>query len=335
MSIVGRRILAVELTTKCTSDCRKCYRRRVWGRGNRMDDAVFDKVISGLYDVGGKYDILLGTGESLLELGRVEAIIEWANVHGKTVTILTAGMPLVDSVTAVLRKAKNLVLQVTFDGMNQNDIAGVQRTNIDIVKSKSKKAAETLNLNFNYTLHAKSIDSVMELLDFSHECGVKSVFLTPIQVYDVCDDVRDISIDTTNDEVRKKFAAYMDYSKALGIRLKIPDVRIPSPLIGYRELFSLCRKGQYLRPIIRVDGGVCVCWGREDALIGDLRAQSFAECIETAPYEAIREMQRGGKVSELCLGCNMLSDLRSDTYRVPNRNPVYSVHSLLKAMPVV
>ena len=294
-----------------------------------MDDAVFDKVISGLYDIGGKYDILLGTGESLLELDRVGAILEWANVHGKVVTILTAGMPLVDRAVAVLEKSNNLVLQVTFDGMCQDDIAGIQITNIDIVKSRAKRAAETLDVQFNYTVHVKSIDSVKRFLDFSRECGVDRVFLTPIQIYDVCEDVREISINTTDDEIREKFAAYMEYARGLGIRLKIPDVRVPSPSIGYGELFSLCRKGQYLRPIIRVDGGVSVCWGREDVLLGDLRTQSFAECIGKAPYERIDKMLGSEEVPELCLGCNVLSDLKSDTYRVPRRAPVYAVHTLL------
>jgi MoaA/NifB/PqqE/SkfB family radical SAM enzyme len=297
-----------------------------------MDDAVFDKVISGLYDIGGKYDILLGTGESLLELDRVHAIIEWTNRNDKVITILTAGMPLVDRAIPVLRNARNLVLQVTFDGMTQEDLSGVQRTNIEIVKVKAKKAANLLNVQFNYTLHTKSIDSVMELLDFAHECRVERVFLTPIQVYDVCEDVQEISIGMTDESVKGKLAAYMEHAKALGLKLKIPDVRTPSPSVGYGELFSLCSKGQYLRPIIRVDGGVAVCWGREDVLIGDLRTQSFAECIGTAPYEAIRVMQEQGMVSELCHGCNVLRDLRSDIYRVPMRDPSYSVHSLLQSV---
>lgn len=328
MQLATENTIALELTSSCASNCVKCYRRKIWGRGTSMPDAIFERVMEGLLNYSKPCSILLGTGESILEIDKVSRLIEWSNETGNNIRILTTGVPLVPKTVSILSRAKYLSTQITLDGFYPADVEGVQRINLLKVKEKISLASREIKIVINYTLTNKNFDSLADLISFSHENGITTVYVTPIMVYELCEDARRLIPQLSDPKISTAIATSKSLANKLSVNLIIGAGK-PAILNNLNELQRHCQKLGLIRPIVRVDGKVSICWGREDVLLGDLQVDSLDKLLMSELLATIRQKHESGTLSQFCSECIVYANSALDVMKIPNREPSFLVGSLL------
>lgn len=327
MSIAGRHIIALEITTRCASKCVKCYRRHIWGNGVKMSDELFQNVIDGLTKLGNTIDILLGTGEALLEREKLTELIHWSTNSGGEIKLLTQGIPLVPKNIEILKNATNLTMQVTFDGFYQEELHGVQRTNLELVKKRVFSATKVVKTELNYTLTNRNYNSLVDFVDFAASCNVNRVYVTPIKVYEPCSEALKLVPDFSLFDIMQSIERASNRAIELGIVFSAPTYNETKQLTN-SELLSNCKTRGYLRPIIRVDGLVSVCWGREDVILGDLSSQGLDEIITSEALKELIKLQDEGHLASFCSNCIIKENSAREILHVPTREQSYFIESL-------
>ena len=236
-----KNIIALEITSACASECVKCYRRKIWGRGAPMSDDLFDNVMDGLYKYNQDCSILLGTGEPILEAAKVFRLIEWSNKTNNSIHILTTGIPLIPKNIEILARAKNLTTQVTLDGFTEKDVENVQRIKLLKVKENISQAATKIKLIINYTLTNKNHQSLGDVITFAKKNRIRHIYVTPMMVYELCTDAKEFIPDLDSPlllsslEKAKKLAADLDVKLSVGMGRA-------HPLTDADELHNHCEK---------------------------------------------------------------------------------------------
>ena len=322
-----KNIIALEITSACASECVKCYRRKIWGRGAPMSDDLFDNVMDGLYKYNQDCSILLGTGEPILEAAKVFRLIEWSNKTNNSIHILTTGIPLIPKNIEILARAKNLTTQVTLDGFTEKDVENVQRIKLLKVKENISQAATKIKLIINYTLTNKNHQSLGDVITFAKKNRIRHIYVTPMMVYELCTDAKEFIPDLDSPlllsslEKAKKLAADLDVKLSVGMGRA-------HPLTDADELHNHCEKVGLLRPIVRIDGKVSVCWGREDVILGDLCLDKLEKLLTSDLLAAIRQKHATGELSKFCDDCIVFKNSTLSTMQIPRREPIISIHSM-------
>lgn len=323
-----KNIIAIEVTSACASTCVKCYRRKIWGRGTPMPESLFNRVMDGLSTYQEKCSILLGTGEAILETEKISRLIEWSNLTNNSIRLLTTGVPLVAKNIDILAQAKYLSTQITLDGFNERDIEGVQRIILSKVKDKISLAAKRIKIILNYTLTNKNHQSLCDVIVFASQNGIGCVYVTPMMVYELCDDAHKF-IPIMDDPITiSSLSKAKDMAKTLGVKLSIGTGKA-SPLKNASELQSHCERVGLLRPIIRVDGKVSVCWGREDVVLGDLHVDRLDELLTSDTLASIRRKHATGSLSQFCNDCIVYANSDRSVMKIPRREPSIPIRSFL------
>lgn len=326
--MITQNTIAIELTSECASNCVKCYRRKIWGRGAPMTDALFSRIMEGLSNYKEPCSILLGTGESILEMGKVIKLIDWSNATGNHIRILTTGVPLIDKNINLLKEAKHLSIQITLDGFNSEEVECIQRINISKVKNKVSAAAKNLDILLNYTLTNKNHASLLDLLNFSHANKINKVYVTPMMEYELCNEANKFIPKMSSPDIVKSISLAKDRALALGIKLIIGVGKSPF-LKDLSMLQKRCQKIGMLRPIVRVDGKVSICWGREDVLLGNLQDNHLDDLLYSETLKTIRKKHDMGNLSQFCEECIVYKNSGLDIMKIPNREPSIPVELLL------
>lgn len=318
--MISENTIAIELTSECTSNCVKCYRRKIWGRGEAMDDFIFERVLNGLKNYKEPCSILLATGESILEMNKVIELIDWSNFTKNPIRLLTTGVPLIQKNINLLAKAKYLSIQITLDGLSSVEVENVQRINLEKVKEKIGLAAKSLNIIFNYTLTNKNYESLPKLVEFAHTNKITEVFITPMMEYELCDDAHKFIPQMNDESIVHALNLAREKALLLNIKLKVGIGKSPY-LKSLSMLQKRCQKIGMLRPIVRVDGKVSICWGREDVLLGDLKNDHLDDLLYSKVLFSIREKHNSGNLSEFCDECIVYKNSGLNVMKIPKREP--------------
>ena len=190
-----------------------------------MSPEVFSVVCKYLERLGGSVNVLLGTGEPLLELEYVRELIRWSNTFGGRLTILSTGLLLNSCVVEALAKARRIMVQVTFDGFSQEDVASLQKIDLELVKKRVATASAKIPLVFNYTLHSKNIASLERVVTFAAECGVTRVFVTPLNVYEKCAHrLSGLKLNISNTDTKSTLKLIAAQGAAVGVDVRLPKL---------------------------------------------------------------------------------------------------------------
>lgn len=323
-----KNIIAIEVTSACASTCVKCYRRKIWGRGAPMPDAIFNRVMDGLSKYYEKCSILLGTGEAILETEKIARLVEWSNFTKNSIRLLTTGVPLVEKNINVLAQATNLSTQITLDGFSEQDLEGVQRIVFPKVKEKIALAAKRLKLIINYTLTNKNHRSLCDVVAFANLNGIGQVYVTPMMAYDLCEDAQRFIPKMGDPDTAISLSKAQGMADTLGVKLIIGKGKA-NPLNNSSELQRHCEKIGLLRPIVRVDGKVSICWGREDVVLGDLHVDNLNELLMSETLAYIRKKHAAGTLSKFCDDCIVYTNSTRSIMKIPQRDPTISARSFL------
>lgn len=324
----AKNIIAIEVTSACASSCVKCYRREIWGRGGPMADTIFNRVMDGLSKYHENCSILLGTGEAILETEKIARLIEWSNSTRNPIRLLTTGVPLVGKNIDVLAQATNLSTQITLDGFSERDLEGVQRIVFSKVKEKISLAAKRLKLILNYTLTNKNHQSLCDVIVFANQNGIDQVYVTPMMSYELCDAAQNFIPRMDDPATIISLSKAKDLAENLGVKLYIGTGKA-NPLKSASELQRHCEKVGLLRPIVRVDGKVSICWGREDVVLGDLHVDHLNELLMSETLTSIRKKHATGTLSKFCDDCIVYANSTRSVMKIPQRDPSISAGSFL------
>lgn len=122
--------------------------------------------------------ILLGTGEAILENEKISRLIEWSNMTGNSIRLLTTGVPLVPRNIDILAQAQEPVADYAW-WLCKEDIGGVQRINLPKVKGKISLAAKRIKIVLNYTLTNKNHQSLCDVVVFANQNNIGWFTLLP------------------------------------------------------------------------------------------------------------------------------------------------------------
>ncbi len=290
-----------------------------------MAETVFNRVLEGLNNYKNPCSILLATGESILEIDKVVKLIDWSNRTGNPIRLLTTGVPLISKNIKLLESAKYLSVQVTFDGFHSSDIEGVQQINLQKVKEKIVSAANRLNILFNYTLTNKNHTSLLELIDFAFINNITEVYVTPMMEYELCEDAYKFIPNLDDESIIRSITLAKERALFHGIKFIIGLGKSPY-LENLNMLQKRCQKIGMFRPIVRVDGKVSICWGREDVLLGDLHNDHLDRLLYSELLLSLRANHAAGNLSRFCEDCIVYKNSRLNVMKIPNREPTIPVN---------
>lgn len=293
-----------------------------------MSDNVFSRVMEGLAKYHESCSILLGTGEAILETEKIARLIEWSNSTRNSIRLLTTGVPLIGKSIDVLAQAQNLSTQITLDGFSDRDLEGVQRIAFSKVKEKIILAAKKLKIIINYTLTNKNHQSLRDVVVFANQNEIGHVYITPMMAYELCDAALRFIPEMDDPATILSLSKAKDLAKTLGVKLSIGTGKA-NPLKNVSELQRHCKKVGLLRPIVRVDGKVSICWGREDVVLGDLHVDHLNELLMSEKLTAIRQMHATGTLSKFCDDCIVYANSDRSVMKIPQRDPSISVGSFV------
>lgn len=323
-----KNIIALEITSACASTCVKCYRRKIWGRGTPMSEDLFSRVMQGLSNYQESCSILLGTGEAILETEKITRLIEWSNMTSNSIRLLTTGVPLVPKNIDILARAKNLSTQITLDGFTEKDIEGVQRINLLKVKDKVSLAAKKIKIVINYTLTNKNHQSLCDVIYFASDNKISCVYVTPMMAYELCDEAQKFIPIMDDPALISSVAKAKELAVNLGVKLSVGTGKA-NILKNTGELQGHCERIGLLRPIVRVDGKVSICWGREDVVLGDLHVDRLDELLRSDNLESIRQKHKSGTLSQFCDECIVYANSNRSVMKIPRREPAIQIRSFL------
>lgn len=271
--------LQIEPTNHCNLSCICCSREKMKRDKGYMDLDLFRKIIDEASGIGVKRVHLYLHGEPLLH-PRVVEMIKHLKTKGLGITIATNGM-LLD------RKKSELML---LSGMDSADyltfsILGYSKeVHEKIMRGAShyqvvKNLLDFLELRRNHRINGPIIETVFyEMRENEHE---KDQFNKRWQ--GVVDHVR------INGRISEQFSSRYDKKTSISIRNK-----------ACRNLWQ--------RMTVFWNGDVTLCIADLDGLysLGNLREKSIHEIWNTRALQAIRQLHKDGKFSDLplCAHCD-------------------------------
>jgi len=276
----------------------------VWQQGQDMSRVVFNPLMDSLRYLGNRYSILLGTGESLLKKTYLKELIDWSNTSGANIHLLTNGLDLNDTSIDILKHAKHLWIQITLDGMSQSEIDPIQDLQISKVLSNLYHAAESqLNICLNYTLYKHNINSIPKLLEFAANCQIKTVYITPVRIYDVClPEMEDRRPNLAEKETLSIFQLSAQKAESYGIHLRLPRKETDR---DENTVITKCSQTRKCTPIVRHDGSILICWGREDIMLGKIPEINLHNILESKWRKDLLDDLEHGKPQSFCAQCSM------------------------------
>jgi MoaA/NifB/PqqE/SkfB family radical SAM enzyme len=198
----------------------------------------------------------------------------------------------------------HLRLQVTLDGMLQEDLAPVQPIPIARVLERVAQAARALpSITLNYTLYRHNAASLARLVSFAAETGIRTIYVTPVKVYDVCKEaMAGLDVDLEDPRIVRDFADAAERAQILGIDLLLPTSQAQIPKLNPVS----CASSHRFNPIIRADGQVLLCWGREDLTIGKIPVNSLESILDSPWRQRWLDDPATCRDSEVCASCSLL-----------------------------
>lgn len=317
-SLEGNNLIAVDLTTRCAAVCKKCYRRYIYSDSDMQQD-TFDDLMASLSELENKVSILLGTGEALLLPVYIKTLTEWSHSNNSFIHILTTGVCLSERVISILKESPFVSVQVTFDGFINNDISEVQKIDFEKVKRNVRKLSLFIKPNFNYTLYNHNVSSLFRLIDFAVDCGVKEISVTPVKIYDLCyESLAGFAVDLQDSSLQRSLAGVREYAKNNMIDLIIPaGIRKSSSEKDNQEWAFYCSRMGFFRPIVRTNGSLAVCWGREDISFKMSEERGLFRYITSKMFSDAKEHLNNGRLLEICSDCIIRHNISRQIKRTP------------------
>lgn len=297
--------ISIGITSKCVIDCIKCFNRYYYGKGEVMDDKIFNRIMRFFYEKGSEYSIFLASGEPLV-CKHFRAIVDWSHITGGHITALTNGLPLTKQRIEQIKDI-NITVGITLDGITQDEIRFIQRGMLIEKVLHNLQQLKNYNIDFyiNYTLYSHNIKSLMALVDLAADIGCQTIFITPVDIYEINWSYALWKIRTTTDFINKNITflnACQKKADDFKIHLSLPKSN--TSLSIYDTLYK-CKKNYWFNPIIDMGGNVSACWGREDVLIGNVRKTELGELLNLPEYKIIREYIDQGMPHEICEECSI------------------------------
>lgn len=255
----------LNLTTRCNLKCAKCWRSQVWGKGKDINKDVLDKFFDIFADYKGK--IIVGSGENLI-CRYLDDFICWAVKNNIKTSILTTALKFDNFINRAEYFSPNIEWGVTMDGFQDEQLASIQKgMRIERVKDnirRIKSCYRDASFYINYTHTTANLSDTTSLIHFASEVNIKSVYITQLKLFVGLDD--SLTKHLVNDINSDEFKAIMREAKELA---NTKGIKFYAPL---SQKNKLCFDSQWanLSPIIDVNGDISFCYGRDDALIGNL-----------------------------------------------------------------
>ncbi len=294
---------ALELTNHCNLSCEMCSRHWAPLKEGEISETLLKKIEKEILPRISEIS-LTGYGEPMLSKS-FRRTIESAKRHKVKVFFFTNATLLDEKMSEFLVKQKVDEITVSLDGATKKTFEKIRRNarfgnvieNIKrFSKIKSEKRAVLPRLRAEFVAMRQNINELQQMPALAQSLGAEELKVTHLAVFDKRFEKQ--SLVSFPALLHAQFEATKKTAKAAGIKLDLPidfssgfDAAVPACLLPWVHAY------------IRFDGKVQVCCWFEDAVMGDLNAQSFSEIWNNEKYKKFRELVNSSAPLKPCLGC--------------------------------
>ena len=320
------RELQVEVTGACNLRCRMClvsYRPALGKTSGSMDLDTFKALVEEVPDL--EVVTMQGLGEPLLAPDFFP-MLEYLADRGIRMGFNTNGTLL------TRERAERLVelgvewLHVSLDGATAatyEDIRGrsnfelVRRNIAGLVEVMRERGAAKPDLELVFVAMRRNVRELGDVVRVAAELGIPTVWVQNLS-HSFSDtdpsgsyrEIRDYAADEAlwaepNPEVERIFEEARGLSEELGVRLRLP--RLEEPEAGRKPGTPGCSwpfRSAYVTHDAKVQP-CCAVMGADRAVLGDARAESFADIWTSDAYRDFRAKLLTDQPPDVCAGCSM------------------------------
>jgi MoaA/NifB/PqqE/SkfB family radical SAM enzyme/SAM-dependent methyltransferase len=302
-------VLCLEPSTCCPLDCISCARAERIGRGDRMDPALFEKLLA---ETRPEAVRLYGSGEPL-DHPEIDRLCRTVREAGARVTLQTS---LADE-ALIARAARTLPfldrLIIALDAATDDTYAAIRRngsfaTAVEgvrfLVRSRARLGLRSPDITLSFLILGRNIHELSDFVRSAFRLGTDGALFQAFDGYGIEDRVTALRGAIRMDELSACLRKANRAANRIGLSTNLATLLNSTPLLqhGYTEE-PLVRHGTCSRPwlssFVRVNGDVRPCarypYGPQGHL-GNAAAESFRQDIWNGPgYRALRRHLRGGR----------------------------------------
>lgn len=295
-----RRLVHLELTSKCNTSCKACYRA---GELREYMDTTRTMSVDRLAEVLAHYDpneirsFALSGGENLLHpdfFTMVGMIRE--RFPSQDIQLFSNGLVLAKDrqLLDALCDAPIDSIQFSLHGATQETVSALQ-PGMSLQDSLETMTYVVENsdiwVSVNFVIQEENIDEMLDFLDLISGTPVKSVLLTPMNYAGHREDPVDYEVLWHKIGLREKWAAASERASELGLSLT--------------RLRDLCGCMDPV-DVLTADGSMLLCWGNylvKKYAVGNVFAERPEDLRKKPEVVRLRRALKAGRKPSMCSAC--------------------------------
>lgn len=295
--------LYIETTELCNLNCKYCYNKPAYKDERDLSADSMFKVIDDLAKHDMHPNVMLSGGEFLMRKDS-RKIIDHLTKNSPSVAIATNGVLLSDETIKFIKQYENVFIQVSLDGMTDQDnrYRGIKSERIISVLNKMIKADMYSRLSIRMTIHKANWRNIEKMLLFCKKNHIE-LRLSFMCFSNWRPESKEYLLETN--EIYQVFCIVDKFNETYNCNFQLPDICVGGECGLMNEQGSLAIK-------IDVKGDIYACQAGQSSnfLLGNLSQTSVYDCTKPANLKIIRNkiILRKHLLQEKCATCSLKED---------------------------
>lgn len=292
-------MLYLETTEKCNLRCRYCY-NKFSGCESDLSIVSILQVLNDLAEHKMTPHLVLSGGEFLMR-NDYQEMLNCLAVKSPSVTIATNGLLLNDEIIHYINNLNNVFIQVSLDGMTDEDnfYRGIKAKSIISVLEKIIECNMTQRLSIRMTIHKMNWKNIENILMFCHKNKIE------LRLAFMCfssekPETKDFLLE--QDEIFKTLCKIKSFNNCNNCNFELPDICVGGVCGLMNEQGQLAIK-------IDVKGDIYACQAGQSSnfLLGNLSHTNVYNCTKPENLRLIRNkiILRNKILDNKCKSCKL------------------------------
>ena len=294
--------LYIETTELCNLHCKYCYNKP---SSICKKDLSLNSIVQVLHDLAEHkmYPHLILSGGEFLMRRDYQEVLNCLTLSSPSVTIATNGLLLNDRVIRFIQRQNNIFIQVSLDGMTDQDnfYRGIKTASIISTLKRIIKCDMRDCLSIRMTIHKKNWHNIEQILLFCHENRLELRLSFMCYSYEK-PETKEYLLD--QNEIFKTFCLIREFNKSYNCDFQLPDICVGGVCGLMKDQGPLAVK-------IDVEGNIYACQAGQSSnfLLGNLSQTTVYNCTYPENLKIIRKkiMLRNKLLQNKCSTCTLTS----------------------------
>lgn len=298
--IFNKRILHLELTSRCNLNCKACYRSGDFKNFMNINEILEInrlEILLNKYKTREIEQIILSGGENLLHPNFFDCLKMIRNYFPKkNITLSTNGTLLSNNKNLLEKicKSELNMIQFSINGAHQDTIDKLQKginlkKTIEIIKYFQAKSSISLNVNF--VIQEENINEINDFIELMGANKILNISLTPMNFAGHTDKEVNYTEIWKELNLKEKFLEAKELAKKYCI--KIP------------EFIPICTS-VFNVDVLTADGNMLPCWGKYLAKkysMGNVFLESPQKIRKNKNFRDLQKEIKSGNIPKMCDSC--------------------------------